>query len=75
MERFLSADSGVYCGPLKLLAVEVFQKANSRGTVCDLVTGEERRCMDPEGKLSSHVACTGKYSNRNLSKKLNSLHK
>ena len=75
MERFLSADSGVYCGPLKLLAVEVFQKANARGTVCDLVTGEERRCMDPEGKPSSHVACTGKYSNRNLSKKLNSLHK
>ena len=67
MERFLSADSGVYCGPLKLLAVEVFQKANARGTVCDLVTGEERRCMDPEGKPSSHVACTGKYSKKKIS--------
>lgn len=30
MERFLSAKSGIYCGPLKLLAMEVFQKSNAR---------------------------------------------
>lgn len=28
MKRFLNAKSGVYCGPLKLLATEVFNKAN-----------------------------------------------
>lgn len=28
MQRFLNADSGIYCGPLKLLAMEVFQKSN-----------------------------------------------
>lgn len=30
MERFLTAKSGVYCGPLKLLATEVFNKANEK---------------------------------------------
>ena len=39
----MNAKSGIYCGPLKLLAVEVFNKANKRGTPCDLVTGEERK--------------------------------
>lgn len=28
LKRFLEAKSGVYCGPLKLLATEVFNKAN-----------------------------------------------
>ncbi|CAG5009895.1 unnamed protein product [Parnassius apollo] len=43
MERFLKAKSGVYCGPLKLLATEIYHKSNSKGTPCDLITGEERR--------------------------------
>ncbi|XP_036359035.1 ATP-dependent RNA helicase SUV3 homolog, mitochondrial-like [Octopus sinensis] len=29
LQRFLTAKSGVYCGPLKLLAVEVFHKSNN----------------------------------------------
>ncbi|KAF4533159.1 hypothetical protein B566_EDAN001701 [Ephemera danica] len=58
LERFLSAKSGVYCGPLKLLASEVFNKSNERGTPCDLVTGEERRFGSADGNPSSHVACT-----------------
>lgn len=28
LERFMTAESGVYCGPLKLLATEVFNKSN-----------------------------------------------
>ncbi|XP_045492141.1 ATP-dependent RNA helicase SUV3 homolog, mitochondrial [Colias croceus] len=43
MERYLTAKSGVYCGPLKLLATEIYHKSNKRGTPCDLITGEERR--------------------------------
>ncbi|XP_050723777.1 ATP-dependent RNA helicase SUV3 homolog, mitochondrial-like [Eriocheir sinensis] len=58
MERFLSAESGIYCGPLKLLASEVFNKSNSRGTPCDLVTGEERRFGNTDGVAANHVACT-----------------
>ncbi|CAH2238562.1 jg17149, partial [Pararge aegeria aegeria] len=43
MEKFLTSKSGVYCGPLKLLATEIYHKSNSKGTPCDLITGEERR--------------------------------
>lgn len=58
MERFMRAKSGVYCGPLKLLATEVFHKCNAQGTPCDLVTGEERKYAKEDGTPSSHVACT-----------------
>uniref|UniRef100_A0A0A9Y4T4 ATP-dependent RNA helicase SUV3 homolog, mitochondrial n=2 Tax=Lygus hesperus TaxID=30085 RepID=A0A0A9Y4T4_LYGHE len=58
LERFMAAKSGVYCGPLKLLATEVYKKANERGTPCDLVTGEERKFAISEGSPSSHVSCT-----------------
>ncbi|KAH8414317.1 hypothetical protein KR215_002993 [Drosophila sulfurigaster] len=58
MERYLSAKSGVYCGPLKLLATEVYNKANERGTPCDLVTGEERKFGISENSPANHVACT-----------------
>ncbi|KAF5284437.1 hypothetical protein FQR65_LT13543 [Abscondita terminalis] len=54
----MAAKSGVYCGPLKLLATEVFNKTNENGTPCDLVTGEERSYADPSKQASSHVACT-----------------
>ena len=30
-ERFFSTKSAVFCGPLKMLAVEVFHKSNERG--------------------------------------------
>jgi len=63
LERFMSAKSGVYCGPLKLLAVEVFNKTNARGTPCDLVTGEERRAGREDGELSPHVSCTVEMTN------------
>lgn len=58
LERFLIAKSGVYCGPLRLLANEVFKKSNDAGTPCDLITGEERRFVSSDNEPSSHVACT-----------------
>ncbi|XP_018018153.2 ATP-dependent RNA helicase SUV3 homolog, mitochondrial isoform X2 [Hyalella azteca] len=58
MEAFLQAESGVYCGPLKLLAAEVFSRSNEKGTPCDLVTGEERRYSSPDLTPSPHTACT-----------------
>ncbi|KAL2083243.1 hypothetical protein ACEWY4_021016 [Coilia grayii] len=58
IQRYLAAKSGVYCGPLKLLAHEIFEKTNDAGVPCDLVTGEERTFVDPEGRQSGHVACT-----------------
>ncbi|KAK2854159.1 hypothetical protein Q5P01_006820 [Channa striata] len=58
IQRYLAAKSGVYCGPLKLLAHEIFEKSNNAGVPCDLVTGEERIFMDSEGRAADHVACT-----------------
>ncbi|XP_076434854.1 ATP-dependent RNA helicase SUPV3L1, mitochondrial-like [Babylonia areolata] len=58
LERFLTVKTGVYCGPLKLLASEVFHKSNTAGTPCDLVTGEERRYASEDNTASGHVACT-----------------
>ncbi|XP_033333098.2 suv3 RNA helicase isoform X1 [Megalopta genalis] len=58
LERFMSAKSGVYCGPLKLLAAEVFNKCNSMGTACDLITGEEKRFAKNEMSPAQHIACS-----------------
>lgn len=58
LERFFSSKSAVYCGPLKLLASEVFYKSNERGVPCDLVTGEERNFANINKTASSHVSCT-----------------
>ncbi|XP_068614217.1 ATP-dependent RNA helicase SUPV3L1, mitochondrial-like [Brachionichthys hirsutus] len=58
IQRYLAAKSGVYCGPLKLLAHEIFEKSNTSSVPCDLVTGEEKTFVDPEGQPASHVACT-----------------
>ncbi|XP_028916281.1 ATP-dependent RNA helicase SUPV3L1, mitochondrial [Ornithorhynchus anatinus] len=58
IQRYLTAKSGVYCGPLKLLAHEIFEKSNNAGIPCDLITGEERVAVDPEGRQATHVACT-----------------
>lgn len=59
ISRFLEAKSGLYCGPLKMLAVEICQRSNAAGVPCDLITGEERRLANPDGVTpSAHVACT-----------------
>lgn len=66
MERFCTAKSGVYCGPLKLLAQEVFHKINDRETPCDLVTGEERKYALGEGNPAAHVSCTVEMASVNM---------
>lgn len=49
-----TAGSGVYCGPLRLLAMEVYDTLNSSGVFCNLLTGQERR----EVPGAQHTACT-----------------
>jgi hypothetical protein len=34
-----AAKSGMYCGPLRLLAMEVYDELNAGGTFCNLTTG------------------------------------
>lgn len=54
LQALKAAKSGVYCGPLRLLAMEIYDRLNAEGVMCDLVTGQERRAVPG----SSHVACT-----------------
>ncbi|KAK6438862.1 RNA helicase [Oleoguttula sp. CCFEE 5521] len=57
LKRLEEAEKGVYAGPLRLLAHEVYTRMNARGKLCALVTGEERRVpeavKDAEGYLTS----------------------
>lgn len=51
IERLKTASKGVYAGPLRLLALEVYDKMLEAGVPCSMVTGQEQyytqnsRCM------------------------------
>lgn len=48
LQRLRAAHSGVYCGPLRLLAWEVYDKMNREyGVACNLRTGQEREPPPP----------------------------
>ena len=52
---------GLYAGPLRLLALEVYEQLNSQGVWTSLITGQEKR----ELPGSTHVACTLEMVNLN----------
>lgn len=54
LERMKEAASGLYLAPLRLLALEVYEKLNREGVACSLKTGEEERIV--EG--AAHISCT-----------------
>lgn len=59
LAALVSAKSGVYCGPLRLLAWETFDRLNATGTPCSLVTGQEREMRrSASGIPALHVAAT-----------------
>ncbi|KAJ4722507.1 ATP-dependent RNA helicase mitochondrial-like [Melia azedarach] len=46
LKRLESSSSGIYCGPLRLLAWEVAKRLNKANVPCDLITGQERDEVD-----------------------------
>ncbi len=46
IEALKSADTGIYLGPLRLLAFEQYDKLNREEVPCDLVTGEEESYVE-----------------------------
>ncbi|MCL7748426.1 helicase-related protein [Halalkalibacter alkaliphilus] len=54
LERMKAASSGLYLAPLRLLALEVYDKLNAEGIPCTLKTGEEEKTV--EG--AAHNSCT-----------------
>ncbi|KAM0323510.1 hypothetical protein ACHAQA_008790 [Verticillium albo-atrum] len=51
-----NAKSGIYGGPLRLLAHEVYARFTAKGKACAMVTGEEQRI--PEGVDNYFISCT-----------------
>jgi ATP-dependent RNA helicase SUPV3L1/SUV3 len=54
LERMKEAKSGLYLAPLRLLALEVYDKLNAEGTPCSLKTGEEEKMV----LEANHISCT-----------------
>ncbi|KAF6160036.1 hypothetical protein GIB67_033120 [Kingdonia uniflora] len=54
LQKFMEAEKGIYCSPLRLLAMEVFDKVNGLGVYCSLLTGQEKNTVP----FAGHVACT-----------------
>ena len=46
LERLKTAEKGVYLGPLRLLALEVYEQINAYGVPCTMLTGQE--CIEEE---------------------------
>jgi ATP-dependent RNA helicase SUPV3L1/SUV3 len=56
LKRLEEVDSGIYLGPLRLLAHEVYTRLNAKGKSCALVTGEEQRI--PDDDRANMFSCT-----------------
>lgn len=54
IERLKTAKKGVYLSPLRILALENYERLNKEGIVCDLLTGEEE-IITPG---ATHTSCT-----------------
>ncbi|WP_425435113.1 helicase-related protein [Oceanobacillus timonensis] len=55
IQSLLIAKKGIYLAPLRLLALEVFEKLNDNGVSCDLITGEKEIIVPFSTHLSSTV--------------------
>lgn len=52
LERLKDAKCGVYLGPLRLLALEVYERMKEYGTACTMLTGQE--CIEePDSKVTA----------------------
>lgn len=54
LEQMKEAPSGLYLAPLRLLALEVYDKLNGDGVPCTLKTGEEEKVV----ANATHYSCT-----------------
>ncbi len=54
LSRMKEAKSGLYLAPLRLLALEVYDKLNGEGVPCSLKTGEEEKLILD----ATHFSCT-----------------
>lgn len=55
LQALKAAKSGVYLGPLRLLALEMFDSLNNDGFPCNLLTGEEKEDVPDAGLTASTI--------------------
>jgi ATP-dependent RNA helicase SUPV3L1/SUV3 len=56
LKRLEESANGLYAGPLRLLAHEVYSRFNNKGIPCSLVTGDDvRHPEDGDARFSSHT--------------------
>jgi len=56
LKRLETAETGLYAGPLRLLAHEVYTRLNAKGKPCNLITGDDRKLA--EGLNATMASCT-----------------
>lgn len=61
LQRLKKASNGIYLSPLRILALENFERLNKEGVKCNLMTGEEE--IKIEGAV--HISCTIEKLNTN----------
>ncbi|MGL5086508.1 MAG: helicase-related protein, partial [Clostridium sp.] len=54
IERLKTAKCGIYLSPLRILALENYERMNNDGVMCDLLTGEEEKIT----LGATHTSCT-----------------
>lgn len=54
IQRLIHCSKGIYLSPLRILALENFERLNNEGIKCNLITGEEE--IRVEG--AKHISCT-----------------
>ena len=62
IERLKSAAKGVYAGPLRLLALEVYDKMVEAGVPCNMVTGQEQYYTDNSRCIAATVEMVEPYA-------------
>lgn len=55
LERLKTAANGVYLGPLRLLALEVYERMNDAGVPCTMLTGQECLAVDDSRIIASTI--------------------
>ncbi len=55
IQRMTECGSGTYLGPLRLLALEMYEKLNGKGCPCNLLTGEEAEIVDGATFVASTI--------------------
>lgn len=55
LKRLEKAEHGIYAGPLRLLAHEVFMRLNNKGIPCHLITGDQKLFEKGAGLVSCTV--------------------